>query len=310
LDGALIIPLSLPLVDGEDSRLLLGLLSEYSIRGVHVHHSAWLYHRLAWLKAMNPILTVVDSLHIVEWRTGGFVEMAIKLSNLIDIHHVISPQLRDYMILNRDIQKERVVLAPLCDLSATESDVGQKSNPSNPFTVAFVGRLSQQKRPYLFLKYASRLRKIAGDRVRFIVHGDGLLGNETERLIMKYGLNSCLELRRPPRSVDETLTESDLLVISSDNEGLTLTSFEATARNVAVLSTDVGSQASIVAREALVSRRPLEFVGEAVSKTLAIMESEDLRQRIIGEQREKITALRALPEAHAWLESVYEGWMK
>jgi glycosyltransferase involved in cell wall biosynthesis len=308
LDGALVLPLTLPISDEEESELLLALLTKFSVHGIHVHHNGWLYHRLAWFKAMDPRIRTADSLHVIEWRTGGFVEVAVKLSNAIDVHHVISPQLRDYMVLQRDVPKERVALAPLYGLSEVAAAEHVEKDPARPFTVSFIGRLSQQKRPYLFLRYAAQLRRSTEQDVRFILHGSGALAEETSRLVAKYGLSDCLELRQPPRSVDDTLAESDLLVISSDNEGLTLTTFEATAQDVAVLSTDVGSQASLVSDKVLVPRQPLAFIKEAVERTKAIMASEDLRELIVEEQRQKIAALKELPEAREWTTELYKGW--
>jgi glycosyltransferase involved in cell wall biosynthesis len=308
LDGALVLPLSFPLPRGEEADLLLTLLSEFSVRGVHVHHNGWLYHRLAWFKAMDPSIHIADTLHILEWRTGGFVEVSVKLSNVIDVHHVISPQLRDYLTLRRDVPKSRVVLAPLYGLSDETLVRTSDAGPGRPFTVSFIGRLSQQKRPYLFLRYAAALKKAVGDDVKFIVHGDGALSDETANLVNRYGLDGSVELRRPPQPVDDTLADSDLLVISSDNEGLTLTTFEATAMNVAVLSTDVGSQASLVSSKALLPRQPFAFITEAVKLTQAVMSSEALRREIIAEQQEKIKSLKELPDARGWTKALYEGW--
>lgn len=78
--------------------------------------------------------------------------------------------------------------------------------------------------------------------------------------------------------------------------------------NVAVLSTDVGSQASLVSGKALLPRQPLAFITEAVKLTQAVMSSEALRKEIIGEQQEKITALKELPDARGWTKALYEGW--
>lgn len=308
LDGALVLPFSTPLPRREEADLLLTLMSEFSIRGIHVHHNGWLYHRLAWFKAMDPSIHIVDTLHILEWRTGGFVEVSVKLSNTIDVHHVISPQLRDYMTLLRDVPKERVALAPLYGLSGDLAVPTREPGSKRPFTIAFIGRMSQQKRPFLFVRYAAALKRSLRGEVKFIVHGDGALSDETAKLVRNYGLSDCVELRRPPQSVDQTLADSDLLVISSDNEGLTLTTFEATAMDVAVLSTDVGSQASLVSGKALLPRQPFAFVRDAVKLTKEIMASESLRQEILADQQEKITALKGLPEARAWTKALYEGW--
>ncbi|MBT2249942.1 glycosyltransferase [Arthrobacter sp. BHU FT2] len=308
LDGALVLPMNVPMSDDEETALLLSLLRRFSIKGIHIHHNGWLYHRLPWFKAMAPELRTVDSLHVVEWRTGGFVEQSIKLSNAIDTHHVISPQLRDYMVLHRNVPKDKVELAPLYGLHDYKQHVAPEKRQGRPFTISFVGRLSQQKRPYLFLRYAAQVNRSLNLDVRFILHGAGALADETARLISKYGLTHNLEWRQPPRSVDDTLAESDILVISSDNEGLTLTTFEATMHNVAVLSTDVGSQASLVSSRALVPRQPFAFLKEAVDRTRAIASSEELRKALVEEQRQKIAALKELPEAREWTKKLYEGW--
>jgi glycosyltransferase involved in cell wall biosynthesis len=211
LDGALVMPFSTPIPRREEADLLLTLMSEFSIRGVHVHHNGWLYHRLAWFKAMDPSIHIVDTLHILEWRTGGFVEVSVKLSNTIDIHHVISPQLRDYLTLIRDVPKDRVALAPLYGLSGDLAAPTREPRSNRPFTIAFVGRLSQQKRPFLFVRYAAALkRSVRGDE--FIVHSDGAL---SMRRRSSSGGTDCqyVELRRPA-VCGRHPADSDLLVIS------------------------------------------------------------------------------------------------
>ncbi len=60
------------------------------------------------------------------------------------------------------------------------------------------------------------------------MHGDGELGEEIRRDHARLGLQSVVEMRTPATPVSRTLEEADVLVICSDNEGVTLTSFEAT----------------------------------------------------------------------------------
>jgi hypothetical protein len=57
-----------------------------------------------------------------------------------------------------------------------------------------------------------------------------------------------------------------------------------------------------------VPRQPLAFLKEAVSLTKEIMESDELREEIVQEQREKIESLKELPEARLWTKKLYEGW--
>ncbi|WP_436493148.1 glycosyltransferase [Actinokineospora sp. HUAS TT18] len=307
-DGAIVIPLTHPLAPDSESTLLNGILSMYDVRGVHVHHCTWLYERLPWLKAIRPDIPVVDSLHILEWRTGGFVDISVRMSNVIDTHHVISPQLRDYLVGKQNIGKDKVALATLANLTVPRD--APPSVEGGPFTVAFVGRFTQQKRPYLFLKLCAELKRNAPGEVRFIMHGDGELSGEVHGLRARLGLSDVLEIRGPDRPVPQTLAEADVLVISSDNEGLTLTSFEASAAGVPVVSSDVGSQASLIADELLCPRHPYPFIRTAADRIGTMMTSPQRREAWLAEQRTKSIAFAALPDARSWIRDLYEGWMQ
>lgn len=312
LDGALVIPLTLPLPAGEQAAFLNGVLATYDVRGVHVHHNTWLYQRLPWLRSVRPDLPMVDSLHILEWRTGGFVDIAVRMSNVIDTHHVISPALRDYLIGRQGLPAEKIKLATLANLTtdAVFTPKARERAAGEKFTVSFVGRFTQQKRPYLFLELAARLHKAHGDRIRFIMQGDGELANEVHALRNRLGLAQPLEVRAPNHPVPETLAESDVLVVSSDNEGLTLTSFEATAAGVPVISTDVGAQASLVADELLTPRHPYPFLHQASARIETMMTSPDASKTWLDEQVGKAAAFAKLPDARSWTRELYQGWLR
>jgi glycosyltransferase involved in cell wall biosynthesis len=310
LADAVVLPLTHPLDPAADSALLSGILANFDVRGIHIHHNTWLYQRLPWLKAQRPDIPVVDSLHILEWRTGGFVDIAARLSNMIDVHHVISPALRDYLLGQQGLPPEKIKLATLANLTGTDiTAVNRTRAADDPFTVVFVGRFTQQKRPYLFLQLAARLRKHAPGPVRFVMHGDGELGNEVQSLRARYRLGDDLEVRSPDIPVARTLSEADVLVISSDNEGLTLTSFEATAAGVPVVSTDVGSQASLVATDLLCPRHPYPFLHAAATSIATMMTSPDQRKKWLDEQIVKAAAFAKLPDARSWTRELYQGWL-
>ncbi len=274
-----------------------------------MHHNAWLYARLPWLKAIRPDIPVVDSLHIREWRTGGFVDIAVRMSAVIDTHHVVSPALRDHMIGQEGLPAEKIKLATLANLTTDISMTAEhKPDASGPFTVVFVGRFTQQKRPYLFLRLAARLRKQAPGRFRFVMHGDGELAGEVHALRTRFGLET-LQVRGPEVPVAHTLTEADVVVVSSDNEGLTLTSFEATAAGVPMLSTDVGSQASLIADGLLCPRHPYRFLDSATSKIIAMSTSPEQRKSWLEEQVVKNAGFATLPLARPWVRTLYQGWL-
>jgi glycosyltransferase involved in cell wall biosynthesis len=321
LDGAVVIPLTLPtlpehqpppveplrpMVLKQEAAFLNGILTNFDVRGVHVHHCAWVYERLPWLRSVRPDLPVIDSLHVLEWRNGGFVDMSVRMSNMIDIHHVISTQLHDYLVSRQGLAEDKVQLATLANLTTPEFEPAREKAKDHRFTVTFVGRFTQQKRPYLFLKLAA---KLAGSMpVRFIMHGEGELADEVHGLRERLKLTDVLELRTPNQPVSETLADSDVLVISSDNEGLTLTTFEAIAAGVPVISTDVGAQSSLVADGLLCPRHPYPFIRQAAARIAAMVNSPDQKATWLGQEVAKATVFARLPDARSWTADLYKGW--
>ena len=311
-DDALVIPLTHPMSGPQESRLLSQLFERFDIRGVHIHHCTWLYQRLPWIRAQYPGTELVDSLHVLEWRTGGFVDIALRLSNVMDAHHVISPQLRDYLVDRQGLPRDKVQLATLAGLTVDPAAAGARPTSSrkagDPLTVAFVGRFTQQKRPYLFLRLAAHLRATHGDRVRFVMHGDGELAAEVRTHRSRLGLDGVVELRGPDQPVSRTLDEADVLVISSDNEGVTLTSFEADAHAALVVSSDVGSQASVVVPELLMPRAPLAFLQKAERTIATLLDDPDTTAELLDRQHERVSAFAGLPDARDWTRNLYERW--
>lgn len=311
-DDALVIPLTHPMGGPQESRLLSQLFERFDIRGVHIHHCSWLYQRLPWIRAQYPGSELVDSLHVLEWRTGGFVDIALRLSNVMDAHHVISPQLRDYLVDRQGLPREKVQLATLAGLTTEPAATEARGTPSrtvgDPLTIAFVGRFTQQKRPYLFLRLAAHLRATHGNRVRFVMHGDGELAAEVRSHRSRLGLDGVVELRGADQPVPRTLDEADLLVISSDNEGVTLTSFEADAHGTLVVSSDVGSQASVVVPDLLLPRAPLAFLQKAERTVATLLDDPARTAELLDQQHQRVSAFAALPDARDWTRELYERW--
>lgn len=310
LDGALIIPFSEPTVlsqtDGVE-QLLRALLASYDIRGVVVHHNQWLYDRLPWITRARPGIPVVDSTHIVEYRGGGYPRSSAVAADDITVHHVISPTLARWMRDVQGIPEERIVLAPLGGLTVDVKGARfRERTPGEPFTVSFVGRLARQKAPEVFVAMAARLHA-ADPGIRFIMHGDGELSPWVDHLVAANGLGAVLERRTSAVAVDRTLSDSHLLVVPSHNEGLTLTTLEAIAHGVPVVSTDVGAQADIVPASALLPRNVHRTVREG-ARVVAGLRDDQARRELWRRERKAERALLKLQSASDWFTEEVRSW--
>ncbi len=290
-----------------DIALTHAILENFNLAGVMLHHCQWLYLSLPWVAEHRPELPVIDSLHIVEYLGGGYPGLAAQYDAFVDTHHAISPELVRWLTEVQGIAARKVALAPLTALTVDSSADFTGRDPRNPFTISFVGRLSRQKRPDVFLMLVHRLQR-SGIPFRAIMHGDGEMRDVVHGLIDQFGLRGIIEQRYEETPVSETLAETNLLVVTSINEGITLTTFEAVAAGVPVLSADVGSQRTIVQGDMLAPRPARPFIKAAASVISKLAADEQLREQRWNEQRERVAEFGELQSAHEWMKETFSQW--
>lgn len=311
LDDVPVINLTFPNQDRPgDEPLLRSLFEQFNVRGVLVHHNQWMYDRLWWVKKYFPSTQIVDTLHILEYRWhGGFPVQAVRYDKFIDIHHVISPQLEDWMVHVQGIEASKVIDAPLAGLTAEDKNLTFKHRTEGaPFTVAFVGRMNRQKRPDAFILLAERLGKAMPGKYRFILHGSGDIDGVIESLLDDRNLRDSVEWRSMDIPVAQTYTDSDLLVISSVNEGITLTTFEALSSGIPVISTDVGSQKTLVPSGALLGTCTGEFLSKASTQIKKMNENDGVRERLWSEECNMLADFNKLESADHLFSRLLTSW--
>ena len=312
LDGAVLLPLSevtvLTQTPGSE-QLLRTLLENVDLRGVVVHHSQWLYDRLPFIRRSRPDVPIVDSTHILEYRGGGFPAASARASDFIDVHHVISPVLARWMTDVQGVSGDHVVMAPLGGLTVdAHTDAAVRPRPDDrPFTVAFVGRLARQKAPEVFVEAAARVHRERPD-VRFVLHGHGELKGWVDDLVRAADLEQVVTRRDGSVPVASTFADADLLVIPSHNEGLTLTTLEAVAHGVPVVSTDVGAQSDVLPPEALAPRNVHRAVRGIADLIVRYCDDEAARLRLWESERSAERALLAHRSANEWFEEMVASW--
>jgi glycosyltransferase involved in cell wall biosynthesis len=110
--------------------------------------------------------------------------------------------------------------------------------------VTLIARLVPIKRVDRFLESAALLSDRAG--VRFVVVGDGELREELQTSEPARALGDRLIWAGFRRDVPDVCFASDLVVLTSDNEGTPVSLIEAQAAAVPVVSTSVGGVRSVV----------------------------------------------------------------
>jgi glycosyltransferase involved in cell wall biosynthesis len=112
--------------------------------------------------------------------------------------------------------------------------------------IAFVGRLTQIKRPDRLLDVAAEF-KSRGLKSKIIVAGEGeLFASCKERAAAE---NLPIEFLGWRKDISELFAASDIAILTSDNEGIPLTLIQAAQAGLPIVATEVGSISDIVIHE-------------------------------------------------------------
>lgn len=112
--------------------------------------------------------------------------------------------------------------------------------PMNKTVISFVARLSEEKRPSMFIEIGKRLLN-DNPNLHFVIAGDGYLYNEVSS-----NTTADFSMLGMVKNTAEVYALSDITINCSSLEGLALTSYESLAMGVPVISTDVGGQTELI----------------------------------------------------------------
>lgn len=143
-------------------------------------------------------------------------------------------------------------------------------------TCAFVGRVTQIKRPDRFLEVV-QLATADDLPVDFVIIGDGELLQDCKTRAEKFGLNvSFLGWREDIYAVLETV---DMVMLTSDNEGTPFSLIQAAMMQKPVIATNVGSVSNVVTdrKTGLLVSPNSQQLYEALTE---LVQDKDLREKL------------------------------
>ena len=107
----------------------------------------------------------------------------------------------------------------------------------NQKQILWVGRIAWEKRPIDALYIFSRVHAVDSE-TRLVVVGGGndLIGERMRKTVEKLGLSACVELVGPQIDVNRFYGESSLFLSTSHIEGFSMTSLEALAHGLPIVS--------------------------------------------------------------------------
>ncbi|MDQ2833208.1 MAG: glycosyltransferase family 4 protein [Acidobacteriota bacterium] len=184
-------------------------------------------------------------------------------------------------LLRAGVNQDRVRLIQngidLKPYAAARRGIQNASEGDRPLQVGFVGRLSQEKGPDLFLRAAAEvLKEIPG--TRFVVAGDGPEKAALESLMESLKIREQVSLLGRTEDMPSFYASLDILVSSSRQEGLPIALLEGMASGLPLVATAVGSVPEIVQRDRTGILVPAENVQALASGIKELLQRPTLRQ--------------------------------
>jgi glycosyltransferase involved in cell wall biosynthesis len=190
----------------------------------------------------------------IEIERGGLANLLDRiLSSVTDRVVVNATAIQDYLVRREKLDPAKVemihngapvsrpLLGPDVRTARRELGLGEAEH-----LVAFIGRLAPQKNPGLFLEMARAVLR-SGLKCGFLLVGDGPLRVALTDQARTLGIQEAVRFTGVRNDVPRILRVTDLLVLTSDWEGLPNVILEALAAGVPAVATNVGGVGELLA---------------------------------------------------------------
>lgn len=227
------------------------LVKSRNVATIFLSNSTYGYAMLPYLKTRHQKLTVIDYIHSIDFKDklGSFGKFTTDFADYIDMTYTCN-QFTTNQIVDVFHKKKSTIDTLYIGTDHERFDVSKfdreametKYNiPHGKKVITFLARFSEEKRPYIFLKVAEKMKK--NSDLCFVMVGDGPLLKEIRKKANK--LNNVILLPLTNKA-EEIYAFSDITVNCSRLEGLALTAYESLSMGVPVVASDVGGQKELI----------------------------------------------------------------
>jgi glycosyltransferase involved in cell wall biosynthesis len=154
---------------------------------------------------------------------------------------------------------------------------------------AFVGRLTAIKQPELFLDAADRIAR-ADDRARFLVAGGGELESPLRAAVSERGLADRVRFLGWQRNLERVYAASDLVAVTSRNEGTPVALIEGMAAGVPGVCFDIGGVRDVITAPDLGVLVPAGDVNALAAAMRELFDDDGRRQAMGARARDSVLA--------------------
>ncbi len=305
---------------------LLEFIARQNIDILHIMNSEVAFLALPKLKERFPGLKVVAQFHCFDYfpdgrRTGYAFAMPPRYDHLIDRYNLEYPQLgEDIIQLYPYIESSKFkVIHGRIDSDFYNSEGRQPVakitgyRRKDALNLLFIGRLDRQKQPLRLLKIAAALRC---QGIPFALHviGEGNLESQKKEFLVELQRQGLQEQvfwygEQPLEVLFDWYLIADILLLTSDWEGVPMVLYQAMAMAVVPVVAEVGGCAELVTPECgyLVSEKENT---EAYISAIKELLDDKLRQKMASASRQRMLEYFSLTGLDQEYRAFYEDLIK
>lgn len=191
----------------------------------------------------------------------------------------VSPSIEDEFVYRNLLKNKNHVIYNVVDLERvkTLSDSSELL-AERKYEIAFLGRLTLQKKPLLFCEIINKYKEI-NQNVTAVMIGDGELRSEAEKYIEENNLDDNITLMGFQKNPYQFLKNTKLLLMPSEYEGFGLAAVESLSLGKPVVCSGAGGLKNVVTPECgLICSDINDYIGE-IQKLLTSREYYDQKSK-------------------------------
>lgn len=267
-----------------------GALGRKAALNCGVKHIVHTFHGHVFHSYFNPLKTAI--IKTVERRLASKTEAIVAISQeqkreLTEVYRIADPKKVHVIPLGFDLQKYTV------DQELKRNNFrSQYGINDDEIVVSIVGRLAPVKNHAMFIRVAERILKSTNAKVRFVIVGDGEERSEITGLLSSKHLDFTYWPREQKsakiiltswrKDIDVVNAGSDIIVLTSLNEGTPVSLIEAQAAGKPIVSTRVGGIANVVLENQSAFLSGVNDDDDFCLKLSQLIDNEDVRKKMSG----------------------------